>query len=165
MAHKQAHRLHRQLGAAQDDVGHLAHLQLEFVTSNRVMALAVFCIWSMASSSWPIRSLMSPRSNGVMKRAAHAQQHIAGDRVGLVLMGHDAAAGLGHAGAAFQQVAQRDGALHQGAGMGVEKGEELSPRAASRPGKNAALKTPVWPLDCYALNGASSGRRLRRKSQ
>ena len=27
---KQAHRFHRQFGAAQDDVGHLAHLQLEF---------------------------------------------------------------------------------------------------------------------------------------
>ena len=30
-------------------------------------ALAVFCIWSMELSIEVIRSLMSPRSNGVMK--------------------------------------------------------------------------------------------------
>src|SRR4051812_26893882 len=36
-------------------------------TSNRMTALAVCCIWSMASSIAVIRFLMSPRSNGVMK--------------------------------------------------------------------------------------------------
>ena len=40
-------------------------------------------------------------------------------------MRDDAAAGFRHAGAAFQQVAQGDGAVHQGAGMGVEQREEL----------------------------------------
>src|SRR6266540_2008123 len=35
--------------------------------SNNMMVLAVFCIWSMALSIEVIRSLMSPRSNGVMK--------------------------------------------------------------------------------------------------
>ncbi len=37
------------------------------VTSKRVIDLAVFCIWSMASSSAVVRSRMSLRSNGVMK--------------------------------------------------------------------------------------------------
>ena len=37
------------------------------VTSNRMMVLAVFCIWSMVLSIDVIRSLMAPRSNGVMK--------------------------------------------------------------------------------------------------
>ena len=57
--------------------------------------------------------------------APHPQQHVAGDGVGLVLMGDDAAAGFGHTGAAFQQVAQRHGAVHQGAGMAVEQREEF----------------------------------------
>ena len=35
--------------------------------SNSITPLAVFCIWSMALSIEVIRSLMSPRSNGVMK--------------------------------------------------------------------------------------------------
>ena len=37
------------------------------LTSNRVMALAVFCIWSMESSSELVSPRMSPRSKGVMK--------------------------------------------------------------------------------------------------
>src|SRR5580692_7891773 len=39
----------------------------KLVTSNRITAFAVCCIWSMASSIAVIRFLMSPRSNGVMK--------------------------------------------------------------------------------------------------
>src|SRR3954447_13289421 len=37
------------------------------LTSNKITALAVCCIWSMASSIEVIRFLMSTRSNGVMK--------------------------------------------------------------------------------------------------
>jgi len=35
--------------------------------SNSITALAVFCIWSMASSIAVMRSLMAPRSKGVIK--------------------------------------------------------------------------------------------------
>ena len=35
--------------------------------SNNVMVLAVFCIWSIVLSIAVIKSLMSPRSNGVIK--------------------------------------------------------------------------------------------------
>lgn len=57
--------------------------------------------------------------------APQSHQHGAGDGIGAVFMLGDAAAGLRHAGAAFQQVAQGDRPVHQGAGMIIELREEF----------------------------------------
>ncbi len=57
--------------------------------------------------------------------AADPDQDFAGDGVGVILMGDDAPAGFRHAGAAFEQVAQRQRSLDQDAGMAVEQSEEF----------------------------------------
>src|ERR1700709_647291 len=76
--------------------------------SNSMMALAVLCIWSMASSIELIRSLMSIRSKGggVEEGRPPRQRDVAGDGVGLVLQPRQLGGMPGHGLAAVQQQAQ-----------------------------------------------------------
>ena len=99
---------------------------MKFVTSNSFTALAVFCIWSMELSIDVIRSRMLPRSNGVMKRAAHRDQDLARDVVGVVLAIHHDLVVRGDRIAALQHRPQRLGAGHHRVRMLIEQVEELS---------------------------------------
>jgi hypothetical protein len=107
----------------------------------------------MESSNSPDQVLDVAAIEGGDEAAPHAQQHVAGDRIGPVFMRDDAAAGIGDTGAAFQQVAQGDGAFDQSTCVIVEKDRRISLRAASKPGKSAAPDTPFWRTACYGPPG------------
>ena len=91
-----------------------------------MIALAVFCIWSMASSRSSDEIDDVAAVEGRDESAPDPdQENFAGDGIGVIFMGNDAAAGFRHAGAPLQEIAQRQRALHQDAGMVVEKSEEF----------------------------------------
>src|SRR5687768_9241661 len=79
------------------------------------MVLAVWCIWSIASSIDVIRSLMSPRSNGVIKVRRPVR---------LVLVGHDLPAVMLDRVASRQQPAQGVRAGHERAPVTHEQLDE-----------------------------------------
>src|SRR3954453_13729490 len=104
-------------------------------TSNSITALAVCCIWSMASSIEGIRFLMSRRANGGVKGggaavergdegAAHRGQHLTGDVVGIVLELIDALAIDRRLLTPVEHALERDRALDHGLGVAVEQVEE-----------------------------------------
>ena len=113
--------LQRQFGAAQHDVGHLAHLQFEVGDFEQGDGLGglLHLVDSVVQLADQVLDVAAIERRD--EAAAHADQHLSHHRVGLVLMGHDAGTGLGRAAAAFQQVAQGDGAvLGEGVTVGAD---------------------------------------------
>ena len=97
-----------------------------------VTVLTVLCIMSMASSIDWIRSLMSPRSNGVMKLLRTASRTSRVIVVGLVLEFDDlAGSGARRSLAAGQKLLQRLSAAQRGCANAARKGRRTCPRAAS----------------------------------
>ena len=106
--------------------------------SNRVIALAVFCIWSMASSIDGDQVLDVAAVERRDEGAAHGEQHLARDVVGVVLAVHDRLAVERHGLAAFQHGAQRFAPRRRAAASAGRTARRSAPPSASEPGTKPA---------------------------
>ena len=92
MLREQRHRLAHKLARTRTMLSAMLRIcGSKLFISNSMMALAVFCIWSMASSMRRDQILDVAAIEGRDEGAAHRDQHIAGDGVGFLLVAHDRA--------------------------------------------------------------------------
>ncbi len=89
---------------------------------------------------------MSPRSKGVMKERRTLSSTSRAMASASVLMRRRCGGRQRHAGAAFQKIAQGDGAVDQGAGMIVEEAEEFLFARHQGLEKAQHRRTPFWWL-------------------